>query len=242
MERLRRIMNDEEVWETQVAFHARQIVSALTKFPEISKIIMLIRHSHIESLNIYDDGLIAQGKTLSEMFGQKLPKNREIRLYYGHSPACSETAEQILDGFKAQGGEGQLVGELYPLHDLGASMDFLKQELENFSADQFIFRWVSGLYPPEVIIPFLTYCQDAASEVLLRVKESPNRAIDIHVTHDLHIMALRLGWLGFAPNEKWPFFMGGLAFTFGKDKSLLFDIDNLISVEFPYWWPNLLFL
>ncbi|HDZ18226.1 MAG TPA: hypothetical protein ENH75_08050 [archaeon] len=82
------------------------------------------------------------------------------------------------------------------------------------------------------------YCQNAAKLIWSEINNSPDRAIDIHVTHDILIIAFKLGWFGFPPKKRWVSFLGGFALTFEKNNILLLDSGNLVSAEVPYWWEN----
>ncbi|KKM16189.1 hypothetical protein LCGC14_1688390, partial [marine sediment metagenome] len=62
--------------------------------------------------------------------------------------------------------------------------------------------------------------------------------LNIFVTHDLNLMALRFGWFGLPP-ERWVKFLGGFAFAFHEDRILLLDYyGELKKVEIPYWWKK----
>jgi hypothetical protein len=68
--------------------------------------------------------------------------------------------------------------------------------------------------------------------------EAPKNGIDLHVTHEIPIMALRFGWFNLHPDEKWVKFLGGIAFTLKNEFIQLFDIDDFLTVEIPQWWKK----
>jgi hypothetical protein len=83
----------------------------------------------------------------------------------------------------------------------------------------------------------MEYCQSTAQVVLDQAKSSPDNGLDIFVTHDFNIMALRFGWFALLPN-KWVKFLGGFAFTIKEDQILLFDGNELKPVPIPHWWEK----
>ena len=56
------------------------------------------------------------------------------------------------------------------------------------------------------------------------------QTIDIHVTHDLHLLALRLGWFGIPPNKKWISYLGGFAFSI--------EFTAIFTASFAYFLDN----
>ncbi len=136
------------------------------------------------------------------------------------------------------GGKGKIIGEFPPLYNIRSSSDFLPNLFKNINGFQFIYRWAAGLYPPDQLISIPQFCQNAVKLIWSEIKNSPDRCIDIHVTHDILIIAFKLGWFGFPPKKRWVSFLGGFALTFEKNNILLLDSGNLASEEIPYWWEN----
>ncbi len=236
-------MCKEDIWENaEWTVQARNIVKALKKFPVDSKIILILRHSHrndpTELVKIHELRLTPQGHQVAKIFGQKLPNERAIRLYHSPVGRCQETAEDILTGFEETGGNGALKGVLTPLFFAGTAPKFFQDiNMKNSHLD-FMFRWAVGFYSPDLISPLQTYCQNAAVVIWNNINDAPERGIDIHITHDVFLMALRFGWFGIPPNEEWVPFLGGIAFTLTENKIKLFVKDRFISMNAPYWWKN----
>ncbi|MCK4780838.1 MAG: hypothetical protein KAT57_11640, partial [Candidatus Lokiarchaeota archaeon] len=84
----------------------------------------------------------------------------------------------------------------------------------------------------------IPYSQKAAELMWAKTQDSPESVLDFHVTHDLHLLALRFGWFGIPPDKKWINYLGGFAFSIIDDNILLFDSNKLITVEIPYWWKK----
>ena len=231
-------MDIEKIWENpNYTVQARQIISAIQNFPENSKIILVVRHSHVKPrrLKDLDYKLTPIGREIARKFGEKLPIDRPIRLFHSSLDRCRETAEKILAGFEDIGGKGELKGEFSPLYDIGITPEFMLNEFKTYNPSQFFYRWMAGLYPPDKITPLQEYCQNAANLIWNKLDSAPERGIDIHISHDLHVLALRLGWFGFPLQEKWISYIGGLALVFNEGHILVSDIDRSISIEFPYW-------
>lgn len=219
---------------------SRKLIKAIKQFPKESKIILILRHSQRRESNNKKEipklGLTYQASEMAKEFGEGLPKYRPIKLFHSKLERCRVTAELILKGFKCGSGAGILKGPLRPLYGPGASLDFHSNESIKYYGEQFIFRWAAGLYSEDLIIPFISYCRNTAGIIHKQMSNAPQRCIDIYVTHDIFLMSLRFGWFGFPPNEKWVPFLGGIAFTLKEDCILLFDIDELIYADIPFWW------
>ncbi|MFX1468649.1 MAG: histidine phosphatase family protein [Promethearchaeota archaeon] len=234
-------MDVEKIWkEEEWTVQARQIIEGLKNFPEEANIILILRHSQRnESEEL--DGLIKlrltpEGHMIAKKFGEELPKNRSIRLFHSVVWRCQETAEDILSGFENINGKGEIKGAFGPLFNLETARDFFPNQMKRYSGTQFFFRWVAGLYPPNEITPLQEYCQKAAELFWKKFNNAPDKNIDIHITHDFFVMALRFGWFGIPPSKNWVSYLGGFAISFIENKILLLDSNKVTSVEAPYWW------
>jgi len=236
-------MEGVDIWENaDWTVQARKIVKAVSKFPEDSKIILVLRHSHrnnpTENESIHELKLTPQGHQIAQIFGKGLPKSRPIRLFHSVVERCQETAEDILTGFDSVGGKGELKGALTPLFHAGTAPKFFLNLFKSGSPLEFMYRWVVGFYSPEKITPFQTYCQNAANVIWRGIKHAQEGGIDIHITHDIFLIALRYGWFGLPPDQEWVPFLGGVAFFLTENEIELFDKDRFLSIPNPYWWNN----
>lgn len=234
-------MDHQSIWaQAEWTEEARHLINGLNQFPENSKIILIVRHSHRNSIKTLSDmdnmKLTSIGHEIAKTFGSKLPKSKPIRLFYSPIERCKETAEDILLGFKNISGYGILKEPLDVLYDIGIEADYFFNEATKYPYAQFLYRWVANLYPSENITPFDTFCQNAANIIWKKNDAAPNKTIDVHVSHDLILLSFRLGWFGLSPVGRWPSFLGGFAFTVNEDDFLLFDGDKLFTAEIPYWW------
>lgn len=234
-------MNIEKLWkEADWVDQARRIIENLSKFPEDSKIILILRHSHrnepILPEKVLKLRLTPQGHAIARKFGENLPKDRSIRIFHSIIWRCEETALNIHDGFQSVGGESELKGVFAPLYDIGIDNRSFLEQFKNHHFSELLYRWVAGFYLPEEWAPFIPYCQNAAHLIWNRINDAPDRGIDIHVSHDWHCMSLRFGWFGLPPGDRWINFLGGYAFTFEKDHILMLDYGELKKLEIPHWW------
>ncbi len=234
-------MDVDKIWkEADWTLEARQIIEGLRKFPTDAKIILLLRHSQRNEPELFDKdadlNLTPQGRKIAKYFGKKLPKNRIIRLFHSKADRCMETAIKIINGFKEIGGEAELKGPLLPLYRIGISFDSFSEQNKKYPILEIFHRWSAGLYSPELWTPLIPYSQEAADIMWTQVETAPENTIDIHVTHDLHLLALRFGWFGIPPNKDWISYLGGFAFSFINGRILLYYNNTFNDAEIPYWW------
>jgi len=238
------MVNDKNAWsEHEWTREAQEILKGIKLFPENSKIIVIVRHSHrLNAKDINDTPkmrLTPLGHDVAFQFGTLLPNNRPIRLFHSISPRCQETAEDILNGFENGEGKGELIGPLRPLYYVGGDFEFFKKKIFMMSPPEFINRWAAGHFPPGLLTPLSIFCQRAAFSIWKLSGDPPANAIDIHVSHDFIVMGLRFGWFGLTPSEEGVSFLGGIAMSFQNDSITLLEGGKLISMEIPYWWANM---
>jgi len=234
-------MDTEKIWkEGEWTKEARQIIDGLNEFPNNSKIILILRHSHRNESPTLEKAqktrLTPQGHAIAKKFGESLPSSRSIKIFNSIIWRCEETANDIDEGFKNIGGISQTKGILTPLQSIGiTNREFFLNEFNNVPILDIFYRWAVDFYNPNDWTPFMEYCQSTAQIILDQVKNSPDNGLDIFVTHDFNIMALRFGWFALLP-KNWVKFLGGFAFTIKEDQFLLFDDGELKPVPLPYWW------
>ncbi|MFX1314616.1 MAG: histidine phosphatase family protein [Promethearchaeota archaeon] len=236
-------MDCEEIWKkVGWAAQAHQLIKGLQKFPEESKIIIILRHSHRDKMKPNEIHrnmkLTSQGHEIAKKFGERLPINRPIRLFHSIVERCQETANDIFAGFEKIGGIGELKGVYTPLYNIHIIPELFLNELKKYTLLEITYRWIAGLYSSDQLTPPEIYSRNAAECIWNQVESAPHKCIDIHITHEILIMGMRFNWFGLPPDDKWVNFLGGFAFTFLDNYILLFDIDRLITVEIPYWWNN----
>lgn len=238
------VNNFEEIWsESDWTKEARLLIQGFEEFSDNPNLIMFLRHSHRESITNVEEmanlGLTEQGKEVARILGGKIPTNKTIRLHYSAIPRCKETARNILRGFKDNGGKGKLKGPLLPLYQVEGDVDYIVEQIFSNPDEQLINRWAAGHFPSEKIQPLHIYSHKLAKIVFNMVKEAPSNNIDIFVTHDLQVMALRFSWFGLEPKDYWTSYLGGFLISKTPLETKLISNGKILTVKTPYWWTNL---
>jgi hypothetical protein len=219
---------------------ARKILKGLDKFPENSSIGIILRHSHRYKIKNPEKsskiGLTQEGKEFAKFFGNSLPESRPIYIYHSIVQRCKETALKIQSGLKRKYQNKSLKGELKVLSDLNAEGVFVANEMMKHSGEGFLMKWKEGYYPITQIMNFDDYYQKAAEEIWNNLARSKESSLNLYITHDLHLLSLRLGWFGLSPNKEWVSYLGGFAFSFHNEYILFFEGDQLMRMEYPHWW------
>ena len=241
------MMDVEKIWnEGEWTRMARDMTRAIQDFPKDSRIILILRHSHrnepTDSEKLYKLRLTPLGHEIAKKFGNELPPSRSIRIFHSVVWRCQETAEDILEGFEKVSGVGEIKGHLEILYNIGASPNFfdrLFKEEDPFDPTRFLHLWAVSYFSPDEIKPFQEYSKKAAEIIWNTLKNAPKNALDIHVSHDLFIIALRYGWFGLPPPTEWIPFLGGFAFSIHNNILNVFDDNQFFKMKAPYWWEPL---
>ncbi|MBN1216312.1 MAG: histidine phosphatase family protein [Candidatus Lokiarchaeota archaeon] len=237
------MMDSKEIWNNASwALNARKLINIIEEFPKEANLILLIRHSQRgdtrDIKKMIKMRLTPNGIEIANRFGNALPINRFIRLYHSISPRCKETVEAIVNGYKEKSNNFEIMGTFKPLYDIGASGEFIISETFNSSIIHFLKKWVAGYYSSEQIQSFEKYCKEAAKTIWNATNNTDQKRIDIHITHDILLLALRMGWFGIPPEKDWPLFLNGFIFTIYKNKIWLYISDEIQNLDIPYWWTN----
>ncbi len=237
-------MDVESLWQnSDWTLRAREVLNAIEQFPKNSKLILVLRHSHRNEPKgeekLYKLALTDLGHAMAKRFGEGLPQERPIRLFHSVVERCQETAEDILEGFERKSGRGIIKGVIEPLFYAGTAPNYFIEVFKNDSPLRFLYRWAAGHFSPKNIMSFQKYSEHAANIIWNGLKNAPESSIDIHVTHDIFLIALRYGWFGLPPKEEWVPFLGGFAFIVHDEKIKLFDNNEFIEMDTPYWWKNI---
>ena len=225
---------------------ARNIIEGLDKFPALSKIIIIMRHSQRFEPKLVDENdlkganmeLTPLGQEIAKKLGEKLPIDRQIRLFHSPSNRCKVTAEKICQGLKEVNGKGDFIRECNALYGIGINNQSYLDEFNTYENYQVILRYLAGVYSPELWPPAQPFSQKSGEQIWSQVENISDGGINIFVTHDFHTMIFRFGWFGLPPDERWIDYLGGFAFSINKDHILLLDYGKLIKLGIPYWWKN----
>ena len=197
-------------------------------------------------------GLTLEGKRESYELGQKMPKDKKLKIYYSTSKRTRQTAHHIHRGFKAAGGR---VGPFKRAKATGARKELLIPNLfmdNKYAEDEFnkvgrdttkmIRKWIDGEYDPTKI-----KSPDDISKRMHNRLALGRRAADrgvtgyriLNVSHDWQILAKlenligvkfdKMGFKSPVPNEAFVIYHT----TAGKDileyQGKRFDVTSALA-------------
>ncbi len=178
-------------WSSQ----ARKLIQGLYEFPLNAKIVLFLRHSHRKASNDVKElehlGLTELGCEIAKIFGSSLPKQRYLRVFHSSSPRCRETALKIIEGFQKVGGVSEYLGASSPLNETKSSKGFITTQALKYRGIEFIQHWQDNQFSKKDIIPFSEYCTNVYDNIIKASYTAQEGGVDIHISHDLFIIALR---------------------------------------------------
>ena len=94
--------------------------------------------------------------------------------------------------------------------------------LDRMGHQQFGYRWLKGQIDETIIEPPEKVASKTIKGVLALMKPDGTKTMDIHITHDLNVLAVR-DLISPVPNEHfdWPAYLNGIIFTQNEDKVTL---------------------
>jgi len=170
--------------------------------------VALMRHSAREfepGRHDLENPLTAEGRELAHRLGSRLPEALTVRGYASPPQRCMETAELILAGYAAGGGE---VTRHRPLEALGVfyvldQMKMWRSMNDAGGLPEFLEAWFRGAVPTDAMMP-----PDVAARLVLRVMAGKLaapvtraggesvRQLDVCVSHDMTVLLVRDRLLG----------------------------------------------
>lgn len=216
------------LWEeSEWCSEAREIIQFIQNLPKDADMILILRHSERYTSDnlreLHKLLLTSQGHDIAKVFGSKIPIDKKMIVYHSIVLRCLETAQDILKGFELSKGSGEIKGTLEPLYTINGDRDFLYTEMFKQPGAQFLEKWAQGRYPSKKIEPLENFCQNARRQLWTDLITPARKAIYLHVTHDLMVMALRYGWLGLRPGTDWVKYLGGLVIAIFGDTISIYD-------------------
>lgn len=159
--------------------------------------------------------LTDEGHASAEAFGAALGDFARVRLFFSPVLRCQQTAEGIARGVRRTGATVEIHGAHESL-GIGYTRD--RDEfgrLFELHGEHFVRLWCGGELPATVI----DSADRCASDILAHIRErlaevtSTPRALDLHVSHDINIMAVREQLVGLRHEDVgWLNFLDGVAF------------------------------
>ena len=159
--------------------------------------------------------LTDEGRVHAEEFGAGLGGFARVRIFHSPVLRCRQTAECIAQG----GGRAGTRVEISGAHpELG--IDFIRDlkeaaRLSEIHHNHFVRLWFQGAVPAGVVDPIPELAARKLAFVRARLGEISGEAgtLDLHVSHDWNILALREHFVGVRHEEAgWLTFLDGLAF------------------------------
>jgi broad specificity phosphatase PhoE len=183
---------DTDSWITNV----KNILEWTSKFKPTNSLMILLRHSHRETLRNHQDmasaGLTELGKQVAVEVGKRIKPERPMDIYTSFVPRCFETAEMIAEGYSGIGGE---VIDINPLPTLAApqilDQDVWKELHPNGeNVTDYVNRWVDGEFEKR-IEAFEDYRVRFMADTIERLTKTNETVIYVHITHDLALMSAK---------------------------------------------------
>ena len=217
-------------------FSAKRILTWIENMDPTQPVLLLLRHSHRDTLNDHTEmlgaGLTNLGKEVSVEMGKKLPTSRKAHFFFSIVPRCYETAEALAQGFSEIGGE---IIDMDPLPTL-VRPEYTDQDVwknlhpNGENVTDFVNRWADGEF--EGIEKFNDFTKRLMDETLRKLIASQEPVMHVHVTHDLSLMAAKrmlferpLVWQDREP------FLGGLGMTLKENNPILFVDGEEIEID-----------
>jgi hypothetical protein len=163
-----------------------------------------------------DAQLTPTGHATAEQFGARLGAWAQVRLFHSPVKRCRQTAEGIARGAAIAGCTVEAVA---PEAVLG--VDYIVDVAEAgrltvLHGEHFVRLWLTGQVPSTVIRPAAEMVAAKLAYLGRRLQEpaSDGVRLDLHVSHDWNILAVRELTLGVRHEDAgWLTFLDGLAFA-----------------------------
>jgi broad specificity phosphatase PhoE len=199
---------------------SQAVLESLTALPATSHAAAMIRHGERQPFNSATDPtkalLTDEGKRAARALGAGLSGFDRVRLFHSPVERCRQTAECIAEGAAAKGLSVSIAGPSDAL-GFGYTRDMPKA-IQMYSAMDhgFIDHWFSGRVPDSVIADPSLLVEETLAHITRHLGESdgPGRRLDLHVSHDWNILAMRELLLGITHEQSgWLTFLDGLGFS-----------------------------
>jgi broad specificity phosphatase PhoE len=222
--------NDLDEWDTQDwLVDARNLTAWSNSIKEEGPLMLLIRHSHraaIHSLNeMSQTGITSLGEAMAEEFGRRLPTNKSVKILHSPIPRCKQTAEEIANGIRQNGGNVHSVKPFFLLLGPIVTDAQLWEKVgdDGVGVASFVTSWGRGELG-NGIEPFEEFTNRVISGTVDILKASEPGLMHIFVTHDLFLMGARKTFMKEeAHDDERPPYLGGLGLSFIKNQVYVFD-------------------
>lgn len=165
--------------------------------------------------------LTTTGRADAEAFGAALEGFELVRLFHSPVVRCRQTAEGIAAGVQRAGGRVEMLG-VHESLGIGYTRDRLEfgRLFEIHGDNRFMRLWCDGVLPEKVLAPASSCSTQIREFIHRRLGDHAlnARVLDLHVSHDINIMAVREACLGLRHEEAgWLEFLDGVVFQSTAD-------------------------
>lgn len=193
--------------------------------------LLMIRHSHRVESDSVDElktlELTDLGHRMAVAFGQRLPIDRPVRVFYTPIDRTKQTAQGIVHGLREINGDVKLECRLCTLlGPMGDPDRFISLSLDIGFAN-FFNQWISGNIEPDILEPLQDYIKRLVPMTLGELTKVQENVLNIYVTHDLTIMTARFAFFGIKTDNKSLIpFLGGFGVAVKNGKYVGFEQNN----------------
>jgi hypothetical protein len=179
---------------------------------------LVIRHAErfpiLSALNNHHVGLTEKGFADAVEFGRSLVGYQKLRLFYSPAKRCRETAQSIARGAGEAGIEIIAIEEAPDLSGSANILDVSCLKVADTMGQDFIRAWFSGRIDPRTIKELAKAAEDMSAPIVGRLLDQEAAGLlDINVSHDWNIMAMRENYLRLRHEDLgWLNYLDGLAF------------------------------
>ncbi|MFW9918810.1 MAG: histidine phosphatase family protein [Candidatus Thorarchaeota archaeon] len=222
-------MNDDQVWLREEWLEsARKLAKWASLTPSDSRVLLLVRHSHRETIEDHTAQLSTEltslGCQMSTEFGRRIPSDRITRLFFSFVSRCFQTAEEISKGLRSNNAKIEEFDTLAILATPEIRDQSVWNELQpdGKNITDFVNRWAESEFG-EKIEPIEEYEVRLKRDLIERLKDDKASALHIHVTHDLALMAAKRIFLERPVewSDREPY-LGGLGIVMNNGSSMLY--------------------
>lgn len=223
--------DDVDLWETEPWLqNARSLLQWADSVVDEVPLMLLVRHSHRESVRTYQEmaetGITSLGEKMAVQFATRLPKGRGVEIRFSPISRCVRTAKAILEGYQKDGGKVKLEAQLPLLAGPKVTDNniWLLTGEDGSSVAEFVNDWGNHTYEEERIESFSDYCNRLAYETVGSLRSSSPGTLHILVTHDIVILSARVMFFNEpVTSDMRPPYLGGLGLTIENDRLMAFE-------------------
>ncbi|MDF1538572.1 MAG: phosphoglycerate mutase family protein [Candidatus Thorarchaeota archaeon] len=225
-------------WESEEWLHsAKNLIEWVSKTPIDSQVMLLVRHSHRETIKDHTAQLSTEltplGCRMSTEMGRRLPSNRKTIMFFSFVTRCYQTAQELGNGLSENGGA---IDDMDALAVLATpeviSDDFWKGlQPDGKNITEFVNNWADGVFEG-LVEPFEDYKQRFVQDIVERISNAESGSLHIHITHDLALMAakriLMPRAIGYDDREP---FLGGIGLMIQDEEYTLYSSGETFHIS-----------